>query len=254
MLALTISKAFDAPSRRISKTAFQARSLVAGLILAVFLSALPDPPASAQFISLPKNGPSGMDHREIESTSSGIRVYVINKPLLRVLQKIQNESGINFVVHDDLFGEKISARFRARDWTSTALKLLEHFSRVEVWDEDGLSSVRLLKSDDYSAEPNSNTDWTIKVKPAGKKTKHVMRGKKYEIFLSEKELLSLIKAPNDTPIPAYFIKDLQYRRFLEQFGFESLEDVFDIHNTRTVRLEVTRQLNELKKRDEDSVK
>ncbi|MFQ5716090.1 MAG: hypothetical protein ACE5GQ_03205 [Nitrospinales bacterium] len=226
------------------------KSLLLSALLTAWSLLLSNGPAFAEFFSFPKDGFSPIGAHEIGSNQIGVAINVNNLELMDVLQRIQNESGINFVVHDDLSGEKISARIKAADWTSAALKLLENFSRVEVWDEDGLSSVRLLKSEGYSTTPNPNTDWTIKVKPAGKRTKHVMRGKKYEIFLSEKELLELIKAPSDTPIPAYFIKDLQYRKFLEQFGFESLEDVFDIHNTRTVRLEVRRQLKELKKRNE----
>ncbi|MFQ5673026.1 MAG: hypothetical protein ACE5G9_08020 [Nitrospinales bacterium] len=210
-------------------------------------------PAAAEFVSLPESGPTFVDDEEVGSSPRGIGIHVQNKLLRDVLQRIQNESGIHFQLQEKMLADSITANFVASDWTSAVRRMLRNFSRLEVWDEDGLSFVLLLKSEEYSTALNRNADWMIKVKRTGnkgKKTKHVIRGRKFEIFLSEKELLELIKEPSDVPIPDYFIKDLQYRKFLEQFGFESLEDVFDIHNTRTVRLEVIRQLQELKKQNE----
>lgn len=161
MPAPTISKMFDVPLRKISKTAFQPKSLAAGLVLAVFLPALSDPPASAQFISLPDNEPSDMDRREINSSPSGITVHVMNKSLLRVLQKIQNESGVLFEIPKEMANATVTARFRARDWTSATLKLLEDFSRVEVWEDNRLSWVRLLNKGVYPQSLNPKKAETI---------------------------------------------------------------------------------------------
>jgi len=211
-------------------------------------------PAEAEFVPLPEGGPAAVGEAEVGSSPRGVGIHVQNKLLLDVLQRIQNASGIRFQIQEEMLADRITADFAAVDWTSAVRKMLRNFSRLEVWDEDGLSSVLLLKSEESSTASSRNTDWMIKVKEAGnkkKKARHVIRGRKFEIFLSEKELLELIKAPSDAPIPDYFIKNFQYRKFLEQFGFESLEDVFDIHNTRTVRLEVIRQLQELKKRNEE---
>ncbi|MFQ5717091.1 MAG: hypothetical protein ACE5GQ_08315 [Nitrospinales bacterium] len=187
---------------------------------------------------------------EIRSSIEKVTINVRDRKLGEVLQQIQKESGIVFEFNTRLKNLKITAHIFAPDWTSAVRKLLEDFSRVEVWDKNSLGRVRLLGGGNPSPLSIQKTSRLIKLESVPNTKKKIPRGKKYKIFLSENQLRELLKAPIDQPIPTHLFHDVQYKRFLRQFGLESPQELKDMDNSLTVRLEVRRQLRELKEQRE----
>lgn len=190
-------------------------------------------------------GANPIELHEISSSRGKVTINVRDREWGEVLQRIQKESGIVFEFHARLKNLKITARISAPDWTSAARKLLEDFSRVEVWDKNRLSRVRLLGGGKHSPLSIQKTSRLIQLESVENKRKKIPRGKKYKIFLSENQLRELLETPIDPPIPTRLFHDMRYKKFLRQFGLESPRELKDMDNSLTVRLEVRRQLREL---------
>ncbi|MFQ5717575.1 MAG: hypothetical protein ACE5GQ_10815, partial [Nitrospinales bacterium] len=180
--------------------------------------------------------------REISYSPQGVSIHVRERPLGDVLRQVEGEASISFDIRDNTLADlKISARIMASDWPKATLKLLDDFSRIDIWNKEQLSRVVLLGKGNYSTKPIR--------KAASRKVNRVKRifaGKKYKRFLSEEKLRRLIKTPINKPLPVALIQDWEYRTFLKQFGIESPKDLNDMNNTQMVRLEVRRQLRELR--------
>lgn len=178
--------------------------------------------------------------QEISYSPQGVSIHVKERSLGDVLRQVEGEANIAFDIRDAALADiKISARIMASDWPKATLKLLDDFSRIDIWDEDRLSRVVLLGRGNYP------TKYIRKTPRKVNSVKRIFSGKRYKRFLSEKKLRYLIRTPINKPLPASLIQDWEYRTFLKPFGIKTLEDLKNMNNTQTVRLEVRRQLREL---------
>ncbi|MFQ5671601.1 MAG: hypothetical protein ACE5G9_00770 [Nitrospinales bacterium] len=227
---------------------FQEKNRFAGLVALVLLLPFLGLPVFAETASPPRAAADPIGALEIRSFEKGVTIDVTERSLKDVLRRIQNDSGILFAVRDELGDITITARISAVDWTSAVKKLLEDFNKVELWDRGRLRRVWLLGGGDSVGRSIQKTAKVLDEADQEHKKKKIIRGRKYKIFLSEEELGEITKFPSIEPLPDYLIHDSRYRKFLRQFGLESLDDLKDMSNTLTVHLEVRRQLRELEER------
>jgi len=85
---------------------------------------------------LPQSDLSPVNDPEITVTSEGVRIHVKERLLGQVLQRIQNESGIQFQLSKALMDIRITATVEAPDWAMAIHKLLGRYNKAEVWDKD----------------------------------------------------------------------------------------------------------------------
>jgi len=118
------------------------KNLLYGVALIILLF-VPKNGRAESLISLPLSGVSPIGEPEIAVTSEGVRIYVEERSLLQVLQRIQNESGIQFQLSRALMDSRITATVEAPDWTMAIRKLLGRYNKAEVWDK-GIRLRRVL--------------------------------------------------------------------------------------------------------------
>jgi len=92
-----------------------------------------------------------------------INVRYRNEPLSSVLKNISDETGIVFQVSDELLKKDVNIDISSKTWRNVVSKLLEKYSRVEVWTENNDSSrIWLLKNGELKYKEKKRN------KPSGK--------------------------------------------------------------------------------------
>ena len=87
----------------------------------------------------------------ITSTSKGIQLHFRDYPLGEILKNIHDETGIRFNLSPRMAKKIISVDIEAKHWKNSVRKLIEDYSRVEVWtNQPKTSQIWLVKSNPYN--------------------------------------------------------------------------------------------------------
>ena len=87
----------------------------------------------------------------ITSTSKGIQLHFRDYPLGEILKNIHDETGIRFNLSPRMAKKIISVDIKAKYWKNSVRKLIEDYSRVEVWtNQPKTSQIWLVKSNPYN--------------------------------------------------------------------------------------------------------
>jgi len=90
-------------------------------------------------------------NNSINSTPKGIQLHFRDYPLGEILKNIHDESGIRFNLSPQMAKKLISIDIEAKHWKNSVRKLIEDFSRVEVWtNHPKTSRIWLLESNPYN--------------------------------------------------------------------------------------------------------
>ena len=85
----------------------------------------------------------------INSTPKGIQLHFRDYPLGEILKSIHDETGIRFNLSSRMAKKIISVDIKAKYWKSSVRKLIEDYSRVEVW----------------TNQPNTSQIWIVESNP-----------------------------------------------------------------------------------------
>ena len=85
----------------------------------------------------------------INSTPKGIQLHFRDYPLGEILKNIHDETGIRFNLSSRMAKKIISVDIKAKHWKSSVRKLIEDYSRVEVW----------------TNQPNTSQIWIVESNP-----------------------------------------------------------------------------------------
>ena len=112
---------------------------------------LPDP-TSADVNSEPSIPIYQSPHKNsINSTPKGIQLHFRDYPLGEILKNIHDETGIRFNLSPRMAKKPISIDIEAKHWKNSVRKLIEDFSRVEVWtNQPKTSQIWLVESNPYN--------------------------------------------------------------------------------------------------------
>ena len=87
----------------------------------------------------------------ITSTSKGIQLHFRDYPLGEILKNIHDETGIRFNLSPRIAKKIISVDIEAKHWKNSVRKLIEDYSRVEVWtNQPKTSRIWLVESNPYN--------------------------------------------------------------------------------------------------------
>ena len=87
----------------------------------------------------------------ISSTSKGIQLHFQNYPLGEILKNIHDETGIRFNISSEMGKNLLSLNIEAKYWKSLVQKLIEGYSRIEVWtNQPKTSEIWLVNSNPYN--------------------------------------------------------------------------------------------------------
>ena len=87
----------------------------------------------------------------ITSTSKGIQLHFRDYPLGEILKNIHDETGIRFNLSPQMAKKPISVDIKAKHWKNSVRKLIEDYSRVEVWtNQPKTSQIWLVESNPYN--------------------------------------------------------------------------------------------------------
>ena len=87
----------------------------------------------------------------INSTPKGIQLHFRDYPLGEILKNIHDETGIRFNLSSRMAKKPISIDIEAKHWKNSVRKLIEDFSRVEVWtNQPKTSQIWLVESNPYN--------------------------------------------------------------------------------------------------------
>ena len=114
-------------------------------------------------VSLPDSTPVDLDSEpsipiyqspqknSINSTPKGIQLHFRDYPLGEILKNIHDETGIRFNLSPWMAKKPISIDIEAKHWKNSVRKLIEDFSRVEVWtNHPKTSQIWLVESNPYN--------------------------------------------------------------------------------------------------------
>ena len=114
-------------------------------------------------VSLPDSTPADVDSdpsipinqsaqkNSINSTPKGIQLHFRDYPLGEILKNIHDETGIRFNLSPPLAKKTISVDIEAKNWKNSVRKLVEDYSRVEVWtNQPTTSQIWLVESNSYN--------------------------------------------------------------------------------------------------------
>ena len=83
----------------------------------------------------------------INSTPKGIQLHFRDYPLGEILKNIHDETGIRFNLSPRMAKKTISVDIEAKHWKNSVRKLIEDYSRVEVWtNQPKTSQIWLIES------------------------------------------------------------------------------------------------------------
>ena len=114
-------------------------------------------------VSLPDSTPVDLDSEpsipinqsaqknSINFTPKGIQPHFRDYPLGEILKNIHDESGIRFNLSPQMAKKPISIDIEAKHWKNSVRKLIEDYSRVEVWtNQPKTSQIWLVESNPYN--------------------------------------------------------------------------------------------------------
>ena len=112
---------------------------------------LPDPPSV--YVDSEPSIPiyQSPQKNSINSTPKGIQLHFRDYPLGKILINIHDETGIRFNLSPRLAKKPISIDIEAKHWKNSVRKLIEDYSRVEVWtNQPKTSQIWLVESNPYN--------------------------------------------------------------------------------------------------------
>ena len=87
----------------------------------------------------------------INSTPKGIQLHFRDYPLGEILKNIRDETSIRFNLSPRMSKKTISVDIEAKHWKNLVRKLIEDYSRVEVWtNQPKTSQIWLVESNPYN--------------------------------------------------------------------------------------------------------
>ena len=183
--------------------------------------------------------PSGRSYNHVKVTSDTIVIEIDNVSLGDVLNNIQSKSGIGFDVPNAMRAQIIEAHVQAVDWKGALSLLLEEYSRIDVWEENQLKTVYLLKSNRFgdlfpSEIPASQNE-------RGRRGFQPSSPVEDQILLTQDQARKVFSGGLRSPLSTDLLLDPELEDFLAEFGVENEEDLKDIKKAKRVRREARRQ-------------
>jgi len=87
----------------------------------------------------------------INSTPKGIQLHFRDYPPGEILKNIHDETGIRFNLPPQMANKTTSVDIEAKNWKNSVRKLIEDYSRVEVWtNQPKTSQIWLVESNPYN--------------------------------------------------------------------------------------------------------
>lgn len=171
------------------------------------------------------------------ASKEGVFIRVENGRLGDVLQKVANQTDIQFSIPNHLSSVKINSDIQASDWESGIKAILKDFSHVMVWNKNfGMKKVMLLGKNEWN--PDENFDPATEGVPLGEMSRPAPK-------LSLSKLKRLIQTPPGKPFPSNLFADRQIRRYLELKGIHSPDEWEKPGKVRTVLHMAKKELNRL---------
>ena len=141
-------------------------------------------------------------------------VDIQDAPLVEVTRLLSQESGIEIRLPDSLMGEFITTRLSAKDCTSVVLALLQDFSMMKFWGDDGeRGGIQLLSRKQARA-----LEATQKVASASNSVKPVEPQVLMDKDLDLQQMQTLIDVGKGKISPWEVVNDPVYKPFLIQAG------------------------------------
>jgi len=112
---------------------------------------LPDPPSV--YVDSEPSIPiyQSPQKNSINSTPKGIQLHFRDYPLGKILINIHDETGIRFNLSPRMAKKTTSIDIKAKHWKNSVRKLIEDYSRVEVWtNQPKTSQIWLVESNPYN--------------------------------------------------------------------------------------------------------
>ena len=112
---------------------------------------LPDPPSV--YVDSEPSIPiyQSPQKNSINSTPKGIQLHFRDYPLGKILINIHDETGIRFNLSPRMAKKPISIDIEAKHWKNSVRKLIEDYSRVEIWtNQPKTSQIWLVESNPYN--------------------------------------------------------------------------------------------------------
>jgi len=215
-------------------------SIIKGLVLSLSILLVSFPALSFAQYSSPSNPSTKI--LGIDSSNTGIRIDVENRPLADVLLEISRQTGIHFKVAPSLANQTLTASIQAPDWKTGIETLLEEISTVTLWRNNSrMSEVVLLGYHEGTQAFSSRSDRPYKPSINAPKTP--------EILLTRKQLKTLAKGPFRNPLAPELLKTPSFKNFLLNQGVETEEDLKQVKKAMRVRKAARLKLRELREKD-----
>jgi hypothetical protein len=167
-----------------------------------------------------------------------ILIRVENGRLGDVLQKIANQTDIQFSIPNHLASHTINMHIRASDWETGIKTILQGFSHIMVWNGNfGMKEVLLLGKND--GKPYEDFDSASEGALSEERDRHPSP------TLSPSKLRRLIQSPPGKAFPSSLFADREIRRYLQLKGIHSPDEWKQSGKVRTVLHMAKRELNRL---------
>ncbi len=181
-------------------------------------------------------------------TSSGVVGVLIKAksvPLRVLLEKITIPTGIVFYIPENFLEDSISVDLEAETWTQAVQEIIKDYSRVETWGQDQqLAGVYVMETTNLdgplpSSFKNNNSARFARGNRAGTDT---------GIVLSKGQLVKLVRGPFRSAISPKLWEDVKLRKFLQQQGINSPEDLKNLKKAMNIRKAAKIQLRNMRKK------
>jgi hypothetical protein len=158
---------------------------------------------------------------QINSIRKNVQLSFQGVPLVDVLQSISDESGIKVILTSTFKTVPVNANIQANNWETAIKKLVDNYSRIEVWTDD----------------PKTSRVWLMDDSEDGPKISNIIQGgfnepnrfKKNKVSApynsSQAEKITRV----DTMIPPHILFDPGLLFYLESVGVElpkSMESIY----------------------------
>ena len=200
------------------------------LILAVIFSFFPTSKSFAE-----ENPNLTIEVKPLGDGRSDILINAYRVPLVVMLEKLEEKSGVRFRARENLLNETISTEVREVNWSNTVLKIFENFNRLVLWrSETQLEEILLLKHSESNGE--------LLPTNIGKEGGPIQN---LEANLSRDQLRMLVRNLLGGSIPSLLFNDKKVRNFFNQHDVKSVDDLRDIKKAMKVRREASKRLRNL---------
>jgi len=183
----------------------------------------------------------------IQEHADKIFIQADNVPLGVLLRSIQIKTGIQFVITQSNWNDKVKVKYIVPDWKMAVNKILSSYNRVGQWNSNlNLSTIQILYKQveddhEYDNRVEFNDIQEPDIEPVVESKQQAMSQPK----LSFDQLTDIAKGRLRSPLSPSLFDDEDIRLFLKQEGVKSIEDAEDIKKAMNVRVKARRKLREI---------